>query len=939
MADIKDSPAYLYALWCVQETERKAPRYVKLQAASWLRIADGEDPEAYVDEERYEKITRLLRIIIHPDLKRPMLESMEGYEWLLIVATLCTMCREGTPYYEEAEADFQTLRIRYYMTALLEIARKNYKALALDTPIPTPDGWKTMADIHPGDYVFARDGSPTLVKGESEIFQKDMYLVEFEDGEAIKASADHYWTVKSKTSKRTAEATWRKKIGVGKLYREGGWYEATTEELAQKYKRERRDGKGTEYFYRVPMNGPARYPEKDLPIDPYLLGAWLGDGCSVRPDIAVSAEDEAEMIDNLKDCGYSIELVKPKNRCHFLRLDRHKGPLRPDNLAYKLREIGVYNNKHIPDIYMTASVDQRMALLQGLMDTDGGCSLAGQSAFCQKKRRLAAQVVELLASLGIKANLKRYKATCNGKPCGFSYQVSFFVDKTRPCFRLRRKAERLKEHLADRMCAKSIVGIHKIPTVPSKCIMVEDEEHLYLAGKHFTPTHNTFASAVIIIILMLTEPSFSRFFSVGPDLALSSELKNAIRKIIKSSPALCDEIDPAFKLLRSEIRCTINDSEYTPLAYSRDRMDGRMAHAFLADEAGAMDDYPVEAMRSSQINLPSRLGIIISTQYPNDNNVMLTEIDIAKKTLDGLTYDKRYFSLLYEPDDDLKTGDTWQTDDRVLYQSNPVAVDHKYLLTELKKKRSLAVLYDSKRENFLCKHCNILYKGLGVEGFVDIQKVRLCRDDVPDSWWQGKPVYLGLDLSQTDDNTSVAMVCEVNGKIYAKVVGFVPAARVDLKTSKEKVDYRDLIKRGECFACGDETIDYGFVEDYILHLQSRYGVVIQQLAYDRYNALSTVQKLEAAQIECVEVKQHSSVLHMPTKLLMEAILNRRFAYAENLMLEINFQNARCTRDTNGNMYVNKKRSAAKVDMVVSLINALYLLQQEQLYGTDFVVQM
>ena len=576
MADIKDSPAYQYALWCVQETERKAPHYVKMQAASWLRIADGEDPEAYVDEERYEKITRLLKIIVHPDLKRPMLESMEGYEWLLIVATLCTMCREGTPYYEEAEVDYQTLRIRYYVTALLEVARKNFK---------------------------------------------------------------------------------------------------------------------------------------------------------------------------------------------------------------------------------------------------------------------------------------------------------------------------------------------------------------------------TFASAVIFIMLMLTEPNFSRFFSVAPDLALSSELKNAIRKIIKSSPALCDEIEPAFKLLRSEIRCTINDSEYTPLAYSRDRMDGRMAHAFLADEAGAMDDYPVEAMRSSQINLPSKLGIIISTQYPNVNNVMPTEIDIAKKTLDGLTYDKRYFSLLYEPDDDLKTGDTWQTDDRVLYQSNPVAADHKYLLTELKKKRALAVLYDSKRENFLCKHCNILYKGLGVEGFVDIQKVRLCRDDVPDSWWQGKPIYLGLDLSQTDDNTSVAMACEVNGKIYAKVVGFVPAARVDLKTSKEKVDYRDLIKRGECYACGDETIDYGFVEDYILHLQSRYGVVIQQLAYDRYNALSTVQKLEAAQIECVEVKQHSSVLHMPTKLLMEAILNRRFAYAENLMLEINFQNARCTRDTNGNMYVNKKRSAAKVDMVVSLINALYLLQQEQLYGTDFVVQM
>ena len=127
MADIKDSPAYQYTTWCVQETERKVPHYVKLQAASWLRIADGEDPEAYVDEERYEKISRLLRVIIHPDLKKPMAESLEGYQWLLITAALCTMCREGTEYYEEAGVDFQSMKIRYYVTALLVISRKNWK--------------------------------------------------------------------------------------------------------------------------------------------------------------------------------------------------------------------------------------------------------------------------------------------------------------------------------------------------------------------------------------------------------------------------------------------------------------------------------------------------------------------------------------------------------------------------------------------------------------------------------------------------------------------------------------------------------------------------------------------------------------------------------------------------------------------------------------------
>ena len=114
-------------------------------------------------------------------------------------------------------------------------------------------------------------------------------------------------------------------------------------------------------------------------------------------------------------------------------------------------------------------------------------------------------------------------------------------------------------------------------------------------------------------------------------------------------------------------------------------MDGKLANAYLADEAGALDDYPVEAMRSSQITLFNKLGIIISTQYPNDNNVMIDEIDIAKKTLDGLLDDRRYFALLYEPDDDLKQGEAWQTDDRAIYQSNPVAVSHQYIFDEIKR--------------------------------------------------------------------------------------------------------------------------------------------------------------------------------------------------------------------------------------------------------------
>ena len=160
----------------------------------------------------------------------------------------------------------------------------------------------------------------------------------------------------------------------------------------------------------------------------------------------------------------------------------------------------------------------------------------------------------------------------------------------------------------------------------------EDDRRFYetalleIARKNF----KTFNSAVVFIIGLLTEPRFSRFFSVAPDYKLSSELRLAVRKIIKVSPALVKH----FKVTRDMITCLITETEYMPLAYSNDGMDGRLANIFLADEAGALDSYPVEAMRSSQITLANKLGIIISTQYPNDNNVLTDEIDIAKKVLD-----------------------------------------------------------------------------------------------------------------------------------------------------------------------------------------------------------------------------------------------------------------------------------------------------------------
>ena len=454
---------------------------------------------------------------------------------------------------------------------------------------------------------------------------------------------------------------------------------------------------------------------------------------------------------------------------------------------------------------------------------------------------------------------------------------------------------------------------------------------LEISRKNF----KTFTVATIFILLLLTEPQFSKFFSVAPDGSLSREIREAIAEMLRSSPLVYSYKGVnRFKILRDYISFKPFNSVYTPLSFSTSRMDGRLPNAFCADEVGALPTiYPLEAMRSGQLNILNKLGFVLSTKYPTIDNPFEAEVSYSKKVLNGLVDDETRFSLLYEPDN----PKDWETDDLILKQANPVALEIPEIWEDLLKKRTRAIATASVRENFVTKHCNIIYQGVGTESYIDVKDVQACRTESID--WRGKEVYLGLDLSESNDNTSVSMVCiDTEGKLYAKSFAFIPEDRIEEKSQAERVDYRNLCKTEHVFSCGDRVIDYTFVEDFIISLPEKYGIEIQEIGFDRWNALSTAQKLEKEGFPMIELKQHSSVLHPATKYLKEKILKKEFAYETNPLLEINFQNAKCVYDTNKNQYVNKKKSNGKVDMVVSLINAVCLLQRSSLVS-DFVVQV
>ena len=452
----------------------------------------------------------------------------------------------------------------------------------------------------------------------------------------------------------------------------------------------------------------------------------------------------------------------------------------------------------------------------------------------------------------------------------------------------------------------------------------------------------TFTVAIIMIFLFLTEPQFSKFYSVAPVGAQSREIQSAIAEMIRVSPLIYEyKGEKRFKILRDSITFRPLHSEYIPLSYSTSTMDSRLPNAFCADEVGGLPiAYPVEAMRSGQLNILNKLGFIISTKYPNIDNPMEDEVTYAKRVLDGIEPDETLFALLYEPDE----TKGWETNDLILKQANPVSLEVPEIWEDLLKKRAKAVAVESARENFVTKHCNIIYQGMGTETYIDVNDVMACRRAQID--WRGRTIYVGLDLSQSDDNTAVSIAAvDEDNNILADSWAFIPEGRIEEKTVNEKVDYRRMIQTGKVIPCGDRVIDYAVIEKFIQDLPEKLGVAIQAVGYDRWNAISSAQKLEAGDethpgLNMVEIRQHSSVLHPPTKLLKEKVLKGEFQYEKNPMLEINFQNAKCVEDTNKNKYVTKKKSRGKVDMVVSLINAVYLLEQDCLFGQDdFVVQV
>ena len=384
------------------------------------------------------------------------------------------------------------------------------KALALDTPLPTPTGWTTMGEVAVGNELLGADGRPTRVVAATDVMLgRPCYEVEFSDRTVIAADAAHQWLTETRASRKSAQAA---AVNYNR-YKNQRTFAAvrTTGEIAGSLRCDTQDRR---LNHSVVNARALDLPDREFLVPPYTLGAWLGDGTSAAAQITTV---DPEIVMRIEADGFVAAV---------------------GTLQARLRTIGVLGNKHIPTEYLRGSEAQRRALLAGLLDTDGTVTAGGAVQFSVTSQRLACDVAELIVSLGYRCQTSTKRVQGRHESSSIAYTLTFSTEDK--VFALERKAVAHKERRAAVGTARSgsrfIVDVRPIGSVAVRCVEVDNDSHMYLAGKAMIPTHNS---------------------TLGLDLMRSCSIKHRMASVIFSLEMSKSEI--VMRLLSAEAKIKLAD--------------------------------------------------------------------------------------------------------------------------------------------------------------------------------------------------------------------------------------------------------------------------------------------------------------------------------------------------------------------------------------------
>ncbi|MDI9551702.1 MAG: terminase large subunit [Bacteroidota bacterium] len=784
---------------------------------------------------------------------------------------------------------------RQFNTAYVEIPKKQGKQLAIDTPIPTPEGWSTMGDLQIGDALFDENGCICHVVAKSAVDDTEQaYKLTFRDGSSIVAGEHHLWNCEQIIGKR--------KVCI-----------LQTGEIFRRTEKQRRNPDALEArrsVIRIKVAPPLRIDhDVPLPVDPYLYGYWLGNGSATKPEVAVSDVDLPAFLRNVP------------YRQHNLYPQICGGSFIVKYSELKTVLVPTFRDKRIQDAYLRASIAQRWALLQGLVDSDGSIGeRKAQSTYVSTIKQLAESVRELLWSLGIKNAMTESPSMRFGKATGETlYTIRFTTFEDQITSRLQRKQERsrirTKETRSSFHYLESITPVND--RVKMQCVQIDSTSHCYLAGRSMIPTHNSELAAAVALLLTCGDgEERAEVYGCAADRQQATIVFDVAADMVRMCPALTKRV----KILTTAKRIIYEptNSFYQVLSAEAYSKHGFYIHGVVFDELHTQPNrklFDVMTKGSGDARMQP-LYFLITTAGTDTKSICYETHEKAKDILDGRKIDATFYPVIYGADE----NDDW-TNPKVWKKANPslgitVGIDKVQAACESARQNP------GEENSFRQLRLNQWVKQS--IRWMPMEKWDACAFPVDPDELEGRVCYGGLDLSSTSDITAFVLVFppedEEADKYQILPFFWLPEETLDLRVKRDHVPYDLWVRQGLLNVTEGNVIHYGFIEKFIEQLGERYH--IKEIAFDRWGAVQMVQNLEGMGFTVVPFGQGFKDMSPPTKELMRLVLQQRIAHGGNPVLRWNMDNIFIRTDPAGNIKADKEKSTEKIDGAIATIMAL-----------------
>lgn len=816
---------------------------------------------------------------------------------------------------------------RRFTEAYIEIPKKNGKALSIETPIPTRYGWKTMGDLCVGDEVFDENGELCNVVAATDImYNHTCYEVVFSDGIKVIADENHLWETEPYRTGRPG-ASGLKGLKKKDFSFQGSKIVFTTQQIKDTLYFEQGVKRDLVANHKIKNSLPAKFEKRELPINPYVLGFWLGDGSNYNSRVTIWDED-VESVEELKKFTEIKEYAScKKNNCggYLLGNGSKTQKDRDQSITAKLRKMGLLNNKHIPADYLIADKESRIELLKGLMDTDGYVSKAGQCEFTTIYKELSDGFISLCRSLGYKPSVSVFDSYFKGVYKGKKYRIQFWSFKENPCCKLKRRANRLKDGygLSSRSNYRQIIAVNPIESVPVRCIQVDSTSHLFLCSEGFIPTHNsTLASGIANYMLIADKEA-------GPEVYFGAYTRDQAGICFEEATAQIKDshhLKSRVSILKNTVTNAKTRAKMMAVSHDADNTEGKNGHCVVIDEYHVhKSDKVKDSLGTGQSAREQPLMFVITTAGYNKQGPCYKHRDVCIGMLEGKYDLDNVFTLIYGIDE----GDDWK-DEANWVKANPtIGVTTK--IEKLREEFQMALRSGSKEVDFKTKRLN-LWVDAAVT-WIPSETWKKLRADDNFKPARGAKCYGGLDLATTSDICSFALFFP--DEKYYTVTHYVPEQAVK-NSIVSGIDYQDWVNDGYLTQTPGRTTNYNYIKQDIIQIADYYD--LQFIGYDRWNSSDLVQNLDEVlgqryvpakggdkpKYENVMQKfgQGFSSMSTPSKEFEKQCVDEEIKHDGNPVTAWMLGNVALARDPADNIKPDKAASKNKIDGVVAMVMAI-----------------